>query len=131
MLPATCTSILQHCIAILQYCNIASQYCNIARKRTSGLALSLYSQEANWLSQKEMYAYCIKADFHSVQNVARSTFSERFLLNYKHGQAEQISAAVDFTHFKRKRSLKIDRATFCTEWKSALQRTLRGGWTSN
>ena len=27
---------------------------------------------------------------------------------------------VDFTHFKRKRSLKIDRATFCTEWKSAL-----------
>ena len=36
-------------------------------------------------------------------------------------QAEQISlAVVDFTHFKRKRSLKIDRATFCTEWKSAL-----------
>ena len=35
-------------------------------------------------------------------------------------QAEQISVAVvDFTHFKRKRSLKIDRATFCTEWKSA------------
>ena len=35
-------------------------------------------------------------------------------------QAEQISlAVVDFTHFKRKRSLKIDRATFCTEWKSA------------
>ena len=35
-------------------------------------------------------------------------------------QAEQISLAViDFTHFKRKRSLKIDRATFCTEWKSA------------
>ena len=25
----------------------------------------------------------LKADFHSVQNVARSTFSERFLLNYK------------------------------------------------
>ena len=23
-------------------------------------------------------------------------------------------------HFKRKRSLKVDRATFCTEWKSAL-----------
>ena len=45
----------------------------------------------------------LKADFHSVQNVARSTFSERFLLNYK------------------QRSLKIDRATFCTEWKSALR----------
>ena len=25
----------------------------------------------------------LKADFHSVQNVARSTFSARFLLNYK------------------------------------------------
>ena len=25
----------------------------------------------------------LKADFHSVQNVVRSTFSERFLLNYK------------------------------------------------
>ena len=35
-------------------------------------------------------------------------------------QAEQISlAAVDCTHFKRKRSQKIDRATFCTGWKSA------------
>jgi hypothetical protein len=34
-------------------------------------------------------------------------------------QAEQISlAVVDCTHFKRKRSQKIDRATFCTEWKS-------------
>ena len=25
-----------------QYCNIASQYCNIARKRTSGLALTMF-----------------------------------------------------------------------------------------
>ena len=39
----------------------------------------------------------------------------------KNSQVEQISlAVVDFTQFKRKRSLKIDRATFCTEWKSAL-----------
>ena len=66
-----------------------------------------------------MFARLVKADFHSAHNVARSTFSERFLLNYN-SQAEQISlAVVDFTHFKRKRSLKIDRATFCTEWKSA------------
>ena len=37
-------------------------------------------------------------------------------------QAEQISlATVDSTHFKRKRAQKIDRATFCTEWKSALK----------
>ena len=40
-------------------------------------------------------------------------------------QAERISlAVVDFTHFKRKRSIKIDRATFCTEWKSTLTVTL-------
>jgi hypothetical protein len=52
-----------------------------------------------------------------VQNVARSTFWDRFLLKYK-----QISlAAVDCAHFKRKRSQKtIMHATFCTEWKSAL-----------
>ena len=82
----------------------------------------------------------LKADFHSVQNVARLFFSERFLLRrisiqckmsrdrllasaffwITNSQAERISlAVVDFTHFKRKRSLKIDRAIFCTEWKSA------------
>ena len=60
-----------------------------------------------------------KADFHSMQNVARSTFSERFLLNYKQSSGTNSLPVVDFTHFKRKRSLKIDRATFCTEWKSA------------
>ena len=60
----------------------------------------------------------LKADFHSVQNVARSTFSERFLLNYKQSSGTNLIAVVDVTHFKRKRSLKIDRATFCTEWKS-------------
>jgi hypothetical protein len=61
----------------------------------------------------------IKADFHTVHNVERSTFCNRFLLKYKR-QAEQISlAVVDYTHFKRKRSQKIDRAIFYTEWKSA------------
>ena len=74
----------------------------------SAIAILILKNDARNMSVN----YRFKADF---QNVARSTFSERFLSNYK-----QISlAVVDFTHFKRKRSLKIDRATFCTEWKSA------------
>jgi hypothetical protein len=32
-----------------------------------------------------------------------------------------FTCVVDCTNFKRKRSQKIDRATFCTEWKSALR----------
>ena len=32
----------------------------------------------------------IKADFHSVQNVARSTFSERCLLNYKQSSGTNL-----------------------------------------
>ena len=31
-----------------------------------------------------------KADFHSVQNVARSTFSERLLLNYKQSSGTNL-----------------------------------------
>ena len=32
----------------------------------------------------------VKADFHSVQNVGRSTFSERFLLNYKQSSGTNL-----------------------------------------
>ena len=38
---------------------------------------------------------------------------------------------VDFTHFKRKRSLKIDRATFCIEWKSAFRDRLNDVFGNN
>ena len=63
----------------------------------------------------------IKADFHSVQNVPRSTFYDCLLSTNR--QAELISlAVVDCKHFKRKQSQKIDRATFCTEWKSVFTR---------
>ena len=34
--------------------------------------------------------FFVKADFHSVQNVARSTFSERFLLNYKQASGTNL-----------------------------------------
>jgi hypothetical protein len=54
-----------------------------------------------------------------LKNIARSIFCDRFVLKYK-----QSLAVVDCTHFKRKRPQKIDRATFCTEWKSALKLVL-------
>ena len=38
------------------------------------------------LSYKQLF----KADFHSVQNVARLTFSERFLLNYKQSSGTNL-----------------------------------------
>ena len=45
----------------------------------------------------------LKADFHSVENVARSTFSARFLLNCSpHFKLDTI----EWTQFKRKRAEK-------------------------
>jgi hypothetical protein len=61
----------------------------------------------------------IKADFHSVQNVTRSTFCDHFLLKYKQSNTTD---QVDWTHFKRKWSQTVDLAIFCTEWKSATLR---------
>ena len=57
----------------------------------------------------------VKGDFHSGQNVARSTFCDRFFLKYKQSSG---TAMADCAYFKRKRSQKVDRETFCTEWKS-------------
>ena len=54
--------------------------------------------------------------------MSRDRFLASAFFSITNSRAEQISlAVVDFTHFKRERSLKIDRATFCTEWKSALK----------
>ena len=50
-----------------------------------------------------------------MQNVARSTFCDRFLL--KCAQSA-MAVPLDCLYFKRKRSQKVGRATFCTEWKS-------------
>ena len=52
-----------------------------------------------------------------MQNVARSTFCDRFLSKYKQSNG---TAMIDCAHFKRKRSQKVDRTTFCTERKSPL-----------
>ena len=50
----------------------------------------------------------VKADFYSVQNVARSTFSERFLLNYKQSNGTNLIIGVpkmsgNFVYCKRER----------------------------
>ena len=61
----------------------------------------------------------VKADFHSEQYVARTTFSERFPLEcVQTTTANEIRPAWLFI-VKRKRPLKVDRATFYSEWKSA------------
>ena len=51
----------------------------------------------------------LKADFHSVEKVARSTFCDHFL--FKCVQSTS-SVALDCLYFKRKWSQKVDRATF-------------------
>jgi hypothetical protein len=58
----------------------------------------------------------LKAYFHSVEKVARSTFCDHFL--FKCVQSTS-SVAPHCLYFKRKWSQKVDRATFSTEWKSA------------
>ena len=56
-----------------------------------------------------------------IQNVARSTFCDCFLSKYKQSSGKILLAVADCTHIKRKRSQRIDRATFCTEWKFAIR----------
>jgi hypothetical protein len=63
----------------------------------------------------------LKADFHSVQNVARSNFCDRFLLKCVQSTTANEFVPLECLYFKRKRSQKVDRTTFCTEWKSALR----------
>ena len=47
-------------------------------------------QVARNLSNSSSCNKYVKADFHSVQNVAQSTFSERFLLNYKQSSGTNL-----------------------------------------
>ena len=54
----------------------------------------------------------LKADFHSAENIARSTFSAHFLLNC----SNQIQIS---EHISKESERKVDRATFSAEWKSA------------
>ena len=56
-----------------------------------------------------------KADFHSVQNFMRSILIERFLLKCVNSNTANEFVPLDCLYLKRKRSLKVDRATFCTE----------------
>ena len=66
----------------------------------------------------------LKSKFHSVQNIVRSTFSDRFLLKgVQSAIGKKIRSTCVFTVYlklKRRWSLKVDRTTFCTEEKSPL-----------
>jgi hypothetical protein len=53
----------------------------------------------NFTKRDALYLVYIKADFHSVEKVARSTFCDHFLLKYKQSSATD---EVDCTHLKRK-----------------------------
>ena len=57
----------------------------------------------------------LKADFHSVQNVARSTFSERFLLNYKQSSGTNLISCGWLNTFKKK-ALAKDRSHDILHW---------------
>ena len=54
-----------------------------------GAVLCYCDEQLHRLAQSQTLLF-IKADFHSVQNVARSTFSERFLLNYKQSSGTNL-----------------------------------------
>ena len=57
----------------------------------------------------------LKADFHSVQNVARSTFSERFLLNYKQSSGTNLISC-GWLHTFQKKALAKNRARDILHW---------------
>ena len=60
----------------------------------------------------------LKADFHSVKIVKRSTFSDHLLFNCKLSPGTVLHCC---TQFKKKWSQKVDRATICTEWNQPLR----------
>ena len=57
----------------------------------------------------------VKADFHSVQNVARSTFSERFLLNYKQSSGTNLISC-GWLHTFQKKALAKNRSRDILHW---------------
>ena len=57
----------------------------------------------------------MKADFHSVQNVARSTFSERFLLNYKQSSGTNLISC-GWLHTFQKKALAKYRSRDILHW---------------
>ena len=58
----------------------------------------------------------LPSDFHLVQKVARSTFSDRFCLKYKPIQCDQLCLIV---YIQKKETTK-NLLKFCAEWKSTL-----------
>ena len=100
---------------------------------SSRMEHSSYSFQLRWMKRislsnryaaKLMTLVAIKVeiflmgDFYSVENVARSIFAIAYFWNV-FSQAHLIRL-IDCLYFKGKRLQKVDSATFCTEWRSAL-----------
>ena len=57
----------------------------------------------------------VKTGFHSAQNVARSTFSERFLLNYKQSSGTNLISC-GWLHTFQKKALAKNRSRDILHW---------------
>jgi hypothetical protein len=57
----------------------------------------------------------LKADFHSVQNVARSTFNVCFLLKYKHSSGTNL-ISYSWLHTFRKKAIANNRSRDILNW---------------
>jgi hypothetical protein len=62
-----------------------------------------------------------------VQNVARSIFCDRFLLKFVQSTTANDICSASLFVFQKKpiTAQKVDRTTFCTEWKSAFILTIK------
>ena len=63
-------------------------------------------------------ALIFKADFHSVQNIVRSTFSERFLFNYKQSSGTNLISC-GWLHTFQKKGLAKHRSRDILHWKTS------------
>ena len=84
-----------------------------------------FAIRCNKMSVEKRILICINitGNFYSVQNVARSIFCDCILLKCAQSSSSNEICSTWLFIFKRKRSRKIDRTTFYTEWKSALMAT--------
>ena len=91
--------------------------CNLASARNFAIAFF-------WIVFSQPY---LKADFHSVQNVARSTFSERFLLNYKQSSGKNLISC-GWLHTFQKKALAKSRSRDILHWMEIRLNAIRSTW---
>ena len=91
--------------------------CNLASARNFAIAFF-------WIVFSHPY---LKADFHSVQNVARSTFSEHFLLNYKQSSGTNLISC-GWLHTFQKKALAKNRSRDVLHWMEIRLNAIRSTW---